>query len=375
MILEKVKDTIKRYNLIDRNDLLVVGVSGGPDSVAMLYLLNSLKQELKINLHIAHLDHMLRKDSYKDKEFVEDLAQKLKLPVTTAQINVSQLAGRGSLEEIARNARLGFFFRVAKNIKTEKIALGHNLNDQAETVLMRILRGTGLQGLSGMLPKIEIASLQIIRPLIEIRRPDIEAFLKKRGIKARLDKSNLNDIYFRNKIRNRLMPVLEKEYNKNIKGVLSNMAESIAYDYDYLADAAIRARVLMKTKIDTSAVYKPRPLGRGKEKPLSINPERFDFAQHGSERGEQVEPQASTFKSGPVERVDLDKFLKLHTAIRRLALRMAIVKLKGDTRRITFQHIKELEDLVANRPTGSIVDLPKGISVVKAKKYLSFYRR
>lgn len=321
MILDKIKNTIGRYNLINRNDKIVLGVSGGPDSVALTLLLNSFKKELNLDLHIAHLDHMLRKDSSGDREFVEGLAHKLKLPVSSAQINVGQLARRGSLEEIARNARLEFLFKVAKDKKINKIALGHNLDDQAETVLMRILRGTGLQGLYGILPKIEIGGFQIIRPLIEVRRKDIEKFLKKRKAKARIDTTNFKDIYFRNKIRNRLIPLLEREYNKNIKGVLSNMAENIGYDYDYLTKAASRAKIGVNTKIN------------------------------------------------------LDKFLKLHTSIRRLRLRMAIAKLKGNTRRITFQHIKELEDLSANRPLGSIVDLPKGISVIKMKKYLSFYRR
>ncbi|MDP3732117.1 MAG: tRNA lysidine(34) synthetase TilS, partial [Candidatus Omnitrophota bacterium] len=157
MILDKVKNTIKRYNLIGKGDKILLGVSGGPDSVAMLYLLKSLKKELKISLHVAHLDHMLRNDSYKDKEFVERLARNLKIPVTTATINVKELAKSGSLEEIARNARLGFLFKVAQDIKAGKIALGHNLDDQAETVLMRIIRGAGLCGLSGILPKRNIA--------------------------------------------------------------------------------------------------------------------------------------------------------------------------------------------------------------------------
>ena len=157
MILDKVKKTIKKYNLIQKGDKIVVAVSGGPDSVALLYLLYSLRKDLKITLHIAHLDHSLRKDSYKDREFVEGLAQRLKLPITTSQINVKELAKKGSLEEIARNARLGFLFRVAQGIKADKIALGHSIDDQAETVLMRILRGTGLYGLAGILPKRNIA--------------------------------------------------------------------------------------------------------------------------------------------------------------------------------------------------------------------------
>jgi len=321
MILDKVKNTMKKYNLIDKNDKIIIGVSGGPDSVALLYLLNSLRKEFKLRLHIAHLDHMLRTDSYKDSEFVQNLAQRLKLPITNAQINVKELAKRGSLEEIARNARLGFFFKVAKDLKTNKIALGHNLDDQAETVLMRILRGAGLYGLAGILPKRNIAGYQIIRPLIEVKRREIEAFLKKRKVKPRLDKSNLENIYLRNKIRNRLMPLLEKEYNKNIKEVLSNMAQIVGDDYDYL------------TRIANKAIGKPNA------------------------------------------KLNLKRFLRLHPAIQRLVLRLMIAKLKGNTRRITFKHIREIEDLTLHRPVNSIVNLPKGVSIVKEKNSLSFYRK
>ncbi len=321
MVLEKVKKTIKGYNLVDKGDKIVVGVSGGPDSVALLYLLNSLKKELKICLHVAHLDHMLRNDSCKDRKFVERLAQKLELPVTAAKVNIKELAKSGSLEEIARNARLGFLFKVARDIKADKIALGHNLDDQAETVLMRIIRGAGLYGLSGILPKRSISGYKVIRPLIEVRRREIEGFLKRKKVIPRIDASNLEDIYFRNRVRNRLLPLLEKEYNKNIKEVLSNMAESTGYDYDYLIGVAERLAKGQKTKLN------------------------------------------------------LSRLKRLHPAIRRLLLRMSIVRVKGDTRRIAFQHIKELEDLILNRPINSIVDLPKGVSVVKKKNHLYFYRK
>jgi tRNA(Ile)-lysidine synthase len=321
MILDKVKNSIRRYNLIDRYDTVLVGVSGGPDSVALLYILNRLKRELKINLHIAHLDHMLRKDSYKDREFVEELARRMKIPLTTAQINVKALAKKGSLEEIARNARLGFLFRVARQIKADKIALGHNSNDQAETVLMRILRGTGLYGLAGILPNREIAGYRVIRPLIEVKRKEIESYLKKKKIKPRIDISNFEDIHFRNKIRNRLLPILEKEYNKNIREILANLADSAGTDYDYLSKTANRAMRHLKHKFN------------------------------------------------------LKELSRLHPAIQRLIFRYAIAKLKGNTRRITFQHTKEIEDLLLNRPVNSIVDLPEGISAIKRKKYLSFYRK
>jgi tRNA(Ile)-lysidine synthase len=316
MIIEKVKRAIRKYRLIDKGEKIIVGVSGGPDSVALLCLLRSLQEELGIKLHVAHLDHMLRPYSYKDAEFVKELAGRLKLPVTSGRVNVKKMAARGSVEEAARNARLEFLFNVAKNVKAKKIALGHNLDDQAETVLMRLIRGSGLYGLSAILPKRKIHRFTVIRPLIEIRRKEIESYLKRKRIGYCVDETNKKDIYFRNRLRNRLLPLLEKEYNKNIKEVLSNTALSVGYDYDYLADAAARLT------------------------------ERWG------------------------RKINLAKFLRLHPAMQNLSLRLAIARLKGDLRRLTFQHIEEINDLVLNRPTGSIVDLPKGISVIKKKTCL-----
>ncbi len=322
MILDKVKITIKKYKLIAKGDRILIGVSGGPDSVALLYLLKALTKELKLKLHIAHLDHKLRKESRKDREFVEKLALKLKIPLTTSEVDIKRLAkSRGSVEEIARNARLEFFFKTAKKIKTKKIALGHNLDDQAETVLMRLIRGAGLYGLSGILPKKEMKGFTIIRPLIETRRKDIEAYLNKKRIKARIDESNLKDIYFRNRVRHDLLPLLEKKYNKNIKELLSNTAETIAYDYDFLNE------------------------------------------------------KAESLVRGLKNKIELTKAQKMHPAMRRLVLRLMIARLKRNTRRLTFQHIQEIEDLIFNRPKNSIVDLPQGVSVAKNKKHLCFYRR
>jgi len=322
MILDKVSDTVKKYRLLAKGDRVVVGVSGGPDSVALLYLLNRLSKDLKLKLYIAHLDHMLRNNSLEDREFVARLARKLKLPLTSAQINVKALAScRGSIEEIARNARLGFFFKVAKKWKADKIALGHNFDDQAETVLMRILRGTGLYGLSAILPRRKIAGFEIIRPLLEIRRRDIENYLKQKKIKPLSDPSNSEDIYFRNKIRHELLPLLEKRYNRNIKEILANLALCAGCDYDYL-NSLVQKKVL-----------------------------------------------------GSKNNINLKKFANLALSLQRLVLRLYIQRLNGNTRRITFRHIREIEDLVSNRPVNSIVDLPHGLSLVKRRSCLVFFKR
>ncbi len=321
MFIKQARVTIKNNNLIQIKDRIVIGVSGGPDSLALLFLLESLKDEMHLTLHVAHLDHMLRKDSYKDAEFVKALAEKFGIPVTCGKINVKKFVINGSFEEAARNARLEFLFNTAKKINAKKIALGHNLDDQAETVLMRFLRGSGLYGLGGIIPKRKFADFEIIRPLIEITRAEINKYLQDKNIKPRIDSTNSQDIYFRNKIRNQLLPLLEREYNKNIKEILANTAQSLGADYDCLEEIAER------------------------------------------------------FIKGKRTRINLKKLGSLHPAIKRLVFRKAIFYIKGDTRSISFQHIKEIEDLLSNRPVNSIVDLPKEVSVLKNKHFLVFYSR
>ncbi len=330
-LMKKVRGTIKRYNLLTVSDRVVVGVSGGPDSVALVLLLSSLKREFKLNLHIAHLDHCLRKDSCRDQEFVRLLAQRLKLPFISGKINIRRLCGRGAIEETAREQRLKFLFGAAKHTGADKIALGHNRDDQAETVLMRLIRGAGLSGLGSILPKRNFGRWIIIRPLIETPREVIDSYLKRRKIKPREDSSNKDNIYFRNHIRNCLIPELIKNYNPNIKEVLANTAQVTACDYDYLKKAALKA------------------LNRLKKQP-------------------GVKLNASS-------RLDLSKLSGLHPAIQRLVLRFCISEVKGTTRRLTFKHIKEIEDLLLYRPVNSIVDLPEGVSVLKSKKYLCVYQK
>ena len=322
----------------------MIGVSGGPDSVALLFALNSLKKEFKLNLQVAHFDHQIRKDSYRDREFVESLAQRLALPFVSGALNIRRLARTGSIEEIARQERLKFLFDVARRVNFHKIALGHTQDDQAETVLMRLIRGAGLYGLASILPKRKIASFIIIRPLIETPRKEIESYLKRRRIRPRIDSTNLDTVYFRNRVRNRLIPELARSYNSNIKEVLANLAQTAACDYDYLEKCAQRALKGLK-----------KALAKKKGRPSPCTQE------------------LGKIKSGM--RLDLNKLSKLHAAILRLVLRFSVSQIKGTTRRLSFKHIKEIEDLILCRPINSIVDLPQGVSVRKDKKYLFIYQR
>ena len=319
--MNKFNETILKYKLLQEKDTILIAVSGGPDSLALLLLLFKLKDKLGLSLHIAHVDHGLRKDSQADSFFVERLAEKLGIPISVLRLDPKIKEKKGSLEEIFRQARLDFLIQTARRIKADKVALGHNLDDQAETVLMRILRGTGLSGLSGISVKRKIKNMLFIRPLLETSRKEIESFLRHKRIKARIDSTNKEEVFFRNKIRLNLIPLLKKKYNQNIVEVLANLAESISYDYEYL-----------------------------------------DQVARNSLKGSNL-------------RLNIKKANSLHPAILRIKIRQGIAHIQGDTRRIGFQHIKELEDLLNNRPSGSIVDLPKGISVQKTRNMLRFYKR
>jgi tRNA(Ile)-lysidine synthase len=326
MILDKVRETVRRYQLLRKGDTVVAAISGGPDSVVLLYMLCALSKDLKLRLHVAHLDHMLRPDSLDDKLFVEALAEKLRIPVTTARVDIKRLGKRGSLEEICRDARLDFLYGVAKKTKADKIALGHTQDDQAETILMRIIRGTGLYGLAGILPRRKMRGFEIIRPLLEVSRHEITAFLKRAKIKTRLDPSNLEDVYFRNRVRNKLLPLLEAQYNANIREVLANMAHGAAVDYEYLHKKA------------AAALKKIQTLKGANAKRMNLK---------------------------------LEVFLRLDPALQRLLLRLAIKQVRGDTRRLTFRHMREIEDLIFNRPVNSVVDLPRGVYIARKKRHLT----
>jgi tRNA(Ile)-lysidine synthase len=233
VFLRKLKQTIARYDLLEKGDKVLVAVSGGPDSVALLYALLEIRDEFNLGLCVAHLNHKLRgRESDEDQKFVKNLAQKLDLKFFSKSIDVKKEAKRMrlSLEEGARLVRYRYLENLADKIKADKIALGHQADDQAETFLMRLLRGAGGLGLSGIPPKRE----KIIRPLIEIKKEEIEKFLKEKRQSYRTDSSNLLPNYFRNKIRLLLLPLIKKKFNPKIVEVLNRTSNIISFQQQYL---------------------------------------------------------------------------------------------------------------------------------------------
>jgi tRNA(Ile)-lysidine synthase len=240
MLMRTVRTTIEKYGMIRQGDRVVVGLSGGPDSVALLHILSSLKDVYKIGIRAAHLEHGIRgEESIEDMRFVERLCQDMSVPLSTERVKVPEAAraAKQSVEATARRLRYDFFDEVLKETKSSKIATGHNANDQAETLLLNLLRGTGMAGLTGVWPAVENT---IVRPLIEATRSDIETYLKERGIAFRVDSSNQDDRYDRNRVRQVLVPLLESEFNPRIIDSLARTAGIFSTMDDYLREEAGR---------------------------------------------------------------------------------------------------------------------------------------
>ncbi|RLB16761.1 MAG: tRNA lysidine(34) synthetase TilS [Deltaproteobacteria bacterium] len=219
-LIRKVKQTIKKYDMIRPHEKIVVAVSGGPDSICLLDMLHGLAEPLQAQLVVAHFDHGLRPgEDQEETRFVERIAQGYGLPIHTGK--AEPMPSKGSVEEHARKQRYRFLEEVRRQHQAHKIAMGHQLNDQAETVLMRLLRGSGLSGLGGIPPKRDHI---IIRPLIETTREEIMAYLWAKGLTWVQDSSNLSTTYLRNKIRLELIPLL-KTYQPNIIETLGRNAE------------------------------------------------------------------------------------------------------------------------------------------------------
>ncbi len=322
-----MRHAIQRHGLLTPGETVVVGVSGGPDSLCLLHVLRQLSPEFSLSLHVAHLNHQIRgEDSDADAAFVARLAADWGLPVTIESADVPALgrAHKLALEEAARRARYAFLARVARQVGARTIAVAHNADDQTETVLMHWLRGSGLAGLRGMLPVTPLTSnlrsqisnlksLTLIRPLLDIPRADIEAYCARHDLHARYDRSNLDTTYFRNRLRHELIPYLET-YNVNIREVVRRSATVVAADYDLL-----RAQL--------EAAWK-----------------RVVRAESD---------QAVTF--------DLADWRELPPALQRSSLREAIHRLRRALRNINFIHVENAVEILADGETGDQATLPQGL--------------
>jgi tRNA(Ile)-lysidine synthase len=328
----KVLDFIQQYKLTRRRDLVVIGVSGGADSVCLLHGLAKWRNRLGIRLHVAHLDHQIRGiESEADAEFVSNLAGSLGIPITVDRQDVAayRTERKCSVEEAARELRHIFFARVAREVGAHRIAVGHTRDDQVETILMHIIRGTGITGLCGLTPcsplvhdnrgmslppEASIAAnaqrrdLLIIRPLLGITREETANYCREHQLDPRIDSSNLLPSFFRNRLRLHLLPLL-RQYNPSIDQALLRLADIAKEDNAFIEQQA-------------SGLWDE--VARQENKSIYL---------------------------------DKKQMAGLSIALQRHLLRMAVTKLVGDVRDIEATHIEAARSLLS-KPAGKIRTLP-----------------
>lgn len=316
---QKILEFIRENNLITAGEKIVVAVSGGPDSVCLLSVLHSLRKKLGIKLHIAHLNHRLRgAESDADAEYVAGLARRLKIPATieSADVKAFRKERRMTLEEAAREIRYCFLATTARKVGAEKAAAGHTSNDQIETVLMHLIRGSGIRGLRGLLPAINLKThageLRLIRPLLGTSREDTATYCAEHSLEPRTDATNLSLEPFRNKVRRKLLPELKK-YNPQIAAAILRTARSAGDDLDLIEK---EARQLI----------------------INITHNGKDYVN-----------------------IDKKKFLAVHPALKRQVLRLSLESLLGSLKDIEAGHIEDMMDAL-KKPAGKVITLPFGLN-------------
>jgi tRNA(Ile)-lysidine synthase len=324
-ILRKFEQTIDHFNMLQKGDKVIVACSGGPDSVALLHLLNQIKGKYDLKLIVAHVNHKLRgQESDEDERFVKRLTQNLRLDFYARSFDVARIARKKkvSIEEAAREVRYQYLARLAQRLKATKIALGHNADDQAETVLMRLIRGTGALGLTGM----SIVRGKIIRPLLQIKREEIEEFLKEQNLDFRIDSSNLRQDYLRNRIRLELLPHLKRNYNPKIIDALNRTASILSAQEDYLEKETLK-----------------------------------EFGKMAKAQKEKIS-------------LDLDKLFSYDIFLQREILRLVFELLGGGGFKTGFAQVERILSLAQQGKTGGRVFLSKDILAEVSARHLNFYK-
>lgn len=261
--VEKVDKFAKQHDVLEEHSTIVVGVSGGPDSLALLYYLLEKREEKKLKIVVAHVDHMFRGDeSYEDLQFVENLCRKIGVICETIRINVSQYQQQYGMnaQVAARECRYAFLERIMKKYDARYVALGHHGDDQMETILMRLVRGSTPKGYAGIAVKRPFHSGYVIRPLLAVTKEEINAYCKRLGVTPRMDPSNEKEVYTRNRLRKYVLPYL-KEENPHVHERFQNFSMLMQEDEAYLQELAFEKmnKVITKKVINTSS-YQFLPL-------------------------------------------------------------------------------------------------------------------
>ena len=253
MLEKEVQNTIKKYNLINKDDKIICGVSGGPDSICMLNILKNLKEKIGFEIIVCHVNHLIREEAISDEQYVENYCIQNNIKYYIKRIDVKNYANNNKqgTEEAGRNVRYEFFDEILKKENANKIAIAHNKNDKIETIIMNMLRGSGVLGLKGIEPKREN---KYIRPLIETSRDKIEKYCEENNLNPRIDKTNFINDCTRNKIRNIVIPYIKQEFNPNIIETIDRLSNLIEEEDKYLEKKTIEAFKKIKIEEKTKQI-------------------------------------------------------------------------------------------------------------------------
>jgi len=322
-LLKRVIETIIRYNMFEPGQRIGVAVSGGADSMCLFHILRELAPKWALKLTVLHLDHCLRgEESRNDAEFVQQMAAEVGIPVIVSQVDVPAILAKegGNLEATARQVRKDFLLSFVRSGAVDKVAVGHTRSDQAETVLFRLLRGSGTTGIAGIPP---VSHDGLVRPLLEVGRQEVEKFLRERSIKWREDSTNRDLSLARNRIRHKLLPALAREWNPAIEQVLTRMALVARDEEQYWAE-----------QMDRLA------------------------SEQLLRRDEGVFVQASVIRQLPA-------------AVARRLIRRVFETIRGDLRRVDFRHTEEVLWLAQNSHGHGRVQTP-GVEVLRSYDWIRF---
>ena len=324
LIIGKTQHTIDKFHLLEKGDKVLIAFSGGPDSTALLCLLDELKGKYGISLYAGHVNHMLRgNESLEDEREAKKRCEELRIPCSVIRKDVKKFKKRGeSLEEAARRIRYEALEKIAKTFGANKIATGHNQDDQVETILLRIIRGTGEDGLRGIPPVRSLSSgLKIIRPLIEIERKEIGGYLKLKKIKPQIDSSNWNVNFSRNRIRHDLIPYLEK-YNPRIKDSLFRIARISEENSEYIRQNT--RKILKRISANLQGCIK----------------------------------------------IDLNKLLAYPRILRSHILREAIRGFTEEFKNLNYSNLEEIEKIINSKRANLVLYLSSKLEIVKEYRFL-----
>ena len=367
MLEKEVLTTIKKYNMINKGDKVVIGVSGGPDSITLLNVLNKFKEKLNIKIYVAHINHSIRKEADEETEYVREFCKKIDVEFFFKKIDVESEAKKLKIgtEEAGRNIRYAFFEEVAEKVGANKIATAHNSNDNAETVLMNIIRGTSISGLKGIE---KMRDNKFIRPLIETTRATIEEYCRIEKLSPRYDKSNKENIYTRNKIRNLLIPYIQKEFNPNIiEGInrLSNIAEEEECFINSMVEEEYKRIVIVKKNNNTKPNNTNYIVQKSKK-------------QNANNIIEKIEKDVITTNIAKTEEeeiraiLNLKEFNELDNVIKSRLILYTISKLYGGAVGIEKIHIDDIIKLCENNIGNKYLTPRKGIKIYVKKGKIFF---